>query len=174
MTTNKELVAIFLRICSVLLIIYALRSVGYAVFAIVENINSNGSLNSGLSLYVLLLEISFPIIAAIVLWKIPLTLAGCIILNNESGRIGSLTEKDLQAVGFSVVGLYITALGIIDISHDITRLYSEVRYIPRNQPAHPQYVASAVSSAVELIIGLFMLFGAKGLNRIVARLRKAG
>lgn len=173
MTTNKELVAILLRICSVLLIIYALRSVGYAVFAIVDNINSKG-FNSSLSLYVLLMEISLPVVVAIVLWKIPLTLAGYIILNNNSGRVKSLTAKDLQAVGFSIVGLYITALGLIDFSHDITRLYGEVRYIPSNQPVHPHYIASAVSSAVELIIGLFLLFGLKGLSNIVTRLRGAG
>lgn len=173
MTTNKELVAIFLRICSVLLIAYALRGVGYAVFAIVEYINSTGSVSSGLSLYVLLLEISLPVIAAVVLWKIPLTLAGYIIPGNESESVRSLAAKDLQTVGFSVMGLYITALGIIDLSHDITRLYGEVGYIPRNQPVHPQYIASAVSSAVEFVIGLFMLFSAKGLSAIVTRLRSA-
>lgn len=82
----------------------------------------------------------------------------------RGGQAGPASARDLQAVAFTTVGLFLAAFAIPTL----------LQVLALRGPQPGGVVAQTVEYGVQLIIGLLLLFGGRGLSRFVASIRTAG
>ncbi|MCP3905557.1 MAG: hypothetical protein GY715_18175 [Planctomycetes bacterium] len=79
------------------------------------------------------------------------------------------TLAEIQAVAFSVIGLWLLVHVTVDLAEDAAYLvYTEAEVADRG------WIASYFRMAVQLALGIWLLFGARGLVRLLHRLRRVG
>ncbi len=84
-------------------------------------------------------------------------------------RVGA---RQLQAIAFSVVGLFLLARAIPDIAHAVAALsFTSPEYRDQIQRVTKPQV---VGLSVQVVLGLGLLFGARGLAGIAQTVRTAG
>jgi len=107
------------------------------------------------------------------LWVLADKLAGRMVAPAPApppkSRVGA---RQLQAIAFSVVGLFLLARAIPDIAHAVTAFaFTSSEHRDRIQMvSKPQ----AVGLGVQVVPGLGLLFGGRGLAGIVQTVRTAG
>lgn len=167
---NKEqLVGLGVRLFAVFIVVYTLRYatslIGFAMMDPPDYIAAS---------FILLIGFS-PVLIAILLWRFPLTVASKLIPKiKTSEKPRPLGEMELQVVAFSILGLWVLASAIPHIFYWITYVYRIKNVGFGNIELTPQNIGGIVSTVVELVLGVWLLLGAKGLVGIIRRLRHAG
>jgi hypothetical protein len=120
------------------------------------------------------------LIIGLLLVFFPSVVANRVVNAEAVGKEGSLGYRELQALGFSVLGLYFVAIGFFDGIYWFARarIYYQViseasAAFPRPPALAPDEFGGAVSSALQFLGGLGLLLGARGLSRLVQKLRGA-
>ena len=111
----------------------------------------------------------FALVISFLLWFYPSTIssklsASADAISNESDNIKALSE-----ILISLIGLYVLANAIPDL------VYHIVLYIVSNNEnleILPIDRAASIATIVELIIGLFLLYGSGLIHMVVKRLKK--
>ena len=115
---KEQIVGIAVRLFAVFLAIYVLR---YASGLIPYLADSSSYKISATFLFLIVL---FPILAAILLWIFPLTIAAKLIPNIKAKEpTKSLDSGEIELVAFSVLGLWVLTTAIPDIFHWGTFVY---------------------------------------------------
>ena len=117
----------------------------------------------------------FPILAAVLLWFFPLSVAAKLIPDIKSqGQHGPLGAGGIEVVAFSVLGLWVLTTAIRDIFYWVTFVYQVKNSGLGNADLSPDNVGNIVATVVELVIGFWLLLGSKGLLGVIRRARQAG
>jgi hypothetical protein len=117
----------------------------------------------------------FPILAAILLWFFPLTVAGKLIPDTKPEELPiALSGTEIETVAFSILGLWILATAIPDIFHWATFGYLVKASGVGRAQLTPENIGNIVGTVVELVIGFWLLFGSKGIAGLIRRYRYAG
>ncbi len=165
---KTEFVAIGVRLFAIALAIYSIKNFpGMYMYFDSQNDQSAANLYAGLFVFMLLL--------AALLWHFPLSVASKIIPetgNNETTV--SWSEKDLLTVGLILIGVYLFYYVISDAIYWLYVLNIAQSYTGMEIELNSDQKARIYSTAVEFILSLSLIIGAKGISNAVWYLRHAG
>lgn len=169
MLSREDVVAITTRLFAVFLVIYTLRTSG----AILQLLPQEGA---GPHLVgAALANAAIGVTTAALLWFFPLTIARKLLpVLHEPRPPLSASGQDIEDTAIFVLGLWVLAGAIPDAA------YWGLFLQQVNQPGFaeltlpPEQFAAIVTTGVELVLGLWLVFGARGLIGAIRRLRAAG
>lgn len=169
---GKRIDIVLVKLGAAFIFIYVLQGassfLGY--FEVVEN-------RLGMALFSLTMTIILPAIIIAVLWFFPATIIGKQSIDNT----GAPSLDDAAGgilVGVSLVGLYTLAFGLIDLFYFETQRWAEASY--GGQISYGEFrpssgtIAGRYSSALQIVVGLALLFGRRGISTVLARARGRG
>ena len=166
---KEQIVGIAVRLFAIFLFIYTLRyASGLLPLAAAPPPNNV----SFLFIFVLAL---FPILAAVLLWFFPLSVAAKIIPNIKAkDKAAPLSAPDIEIVAFSVMGLWVLTTAIPDTIYWVTFAFRLKNIDVGTLQLSPENIGSMASTVVELVIGFWLLFGSRGILGLIRRARYAG
>jgi hypothetical protein len=163
-----QIVGIGVRLFAVILVIYIARySVGLVSAAADSSI--------GTLFTVVLFTILLPIIAALLLWFFPLSIASKLVPRVPAEEaLPALSSHDFQTIGFSLIGLWLLATTLTDIVYWATIGFLMTRPDYRDAIFAPEQIGSMVATAAQFAIAAWLLVGSQGLIVAIHRIRYAG
>jgi len=118
---------------------------------------------------------AFMLLLAFVMWRFSLAIAGKLLPPfSPSETTSRFSVADLESVALVILGLYVLAGAVPAVFHWATLAYQSTKMTPWMYDPSPLSITSMVSTAVKLIIGLWLLFGGKGLRGLIRKARVAG
>ena len=95
---------------------------------------------------------------------------------NTSGEKPAVRGEDLQVIAFSVVGVLVLAGAVPELFQFVSSLVLQrsLQYHPFSETVSVDTVSRAIGLAVRLVIGFWLLLGARGLAGLFKTLREAG
>lgn len=165
--TSAQIVGLGVRLFAVWLVVSVLRHVpGMWQF--------NASVEGGSSAYVVTVVVGvLLLVLAAGLWFFPLTVAKNLIPSSSKTDYVQVPLDQAQSVGFTLLGLWVLASAVPDAFYWLFLIYRAS--IPETLfGLRTSDYANVVSTAVEVILGVWLLFGARGLLGLLRRARSAG
>jgi hypothetical protein len=104
------------------------------------------------------------------LWFFPGTIANRIVSGESLSRSAS-DVRAIELVALTVLGIYILTWGVIDVVRDVVFIVAMQRQSPDYVPIPASIVGRIAASVAQLIIGAWLCVGARGISRVVERLR---
>src|SRR5258706_11599012 len=104
------------------------------------------------------------------LWFFPGTIANRIV-SGESLSQSAFDTGAIELVGLTVLGIYVLTWGVVDAVRDIVFIVVMQRQNPDSVLIPASVAGRIAASAAQLIIGAWLCVGARGISRIVERLR---
>ena len=168
MLTREDVIAVATRLFAVFLAVTTIRAVAQS---------ANPLFGEDWPLTFLLLALSLyaaTILVAALLWFFPLSVARKLLpVARDSGTVPAVMQPNFAALAFSVLGAWVLATAVSDAVYwFVFFIYSERAGV--DYSISPDYVASMVATAAELLIGVYLLFGSQGLVGLLHRFRYAG
>lgn len=165
---KEEIVAIAVRLFAIFLFVYAVRMVPGMVVLIRQEVESIDFIFG-------LVFLASHLLVALLLWVFALAIARTLLPGGKPGKAPArLALGDIQAVAFSVMGLWVLASAVPDIFYWGSFLYQTNVSGWGYRELSPENTGNIVSTLVELAIGLWLLFGARGLAGLVKMARGTG
>lgn len=169
--TKSQLVGLGVRIFGILLLIYSIQ---YGASFITTALNQPSNAQ-GVFIAVLVMMAIFFVIAVLFI-KFPLAVAGKLLPKDGNELLDwKLTLSEIYAIAYFFLGLFVLVEAIPSVFYWITYGYI---YTYTEPPTYkyfsPSDIGSMVFTGVELIIGVWLLLGARGLRGLVNNLRSAG
>ena len=172
---HKALSALILRIAGLLVIVYTVINVAKSFGPFFDPTMMRGV---GVWPVVLaaLLSVGLPILIGLLLIYFPSTMATS-VLKVQGAEVNAEDIRPLQRVAFSTLGLWLALYAIIDAVYfwGKTRLYFQYM---EDMPAYgkapalpPDDFGGLLSCAVQLVIGVCLLLGSRGLVNMLVRIR---
>jgi hypothetical protein len=111
-----------------------------------------------------------PIALGLLLWFFPATITNRIVSGEKlSGdRFGA---ADLERVALTVVGAWLIAYGVADLIYSFSSLIFTQREFADRSPPISRYMPGIVTSIAKVAIGCGLAVGAKGIARVLKRVR---
>lgn len=114
-----------------------------------------------------------PLLAAALLWLFPLSLARALLPKVTATETKTAWGiDDVQVVALSVLGVWVLATALPDVFHWIVYGYLMNKY--QLGELSPENMGNVWATAIELVIGFWLVFGAKGISGIISIARTAG
>ena len=165
--TNEQILGVGVRLFAVWLVVYVVRSA-----PILWVFNSPDATPSGATAVVVVLLLVVLLIA-VVLWFFPLAIASKLIPKSSLSQSTRLPVEELQRTGFCLLGLWVLAEAI-----PLSIRYGYILYHSLKPNAMVELglnlPGAFIHAMVQLAIGFWLLFGAKGLLEILLKARNAG
>ena len=156
---------LILRIGAIVILLSLLEKVPLSVETISNTWQSNQNINTVLFSMV---PGIFALIISFILWFYPSTISSKLSYPADDMGEKSNYAKALGEILIAILGLYILANAIPDL------VYHIVLYIVSNNEnlkIMPIDRAASIATIVELIIGLFLLYGSDLIHKVVQRLK---
>jgi len=99
---------------------------------------------------------------AVFLWFFPRRVARILVSDNESAPTQVFSPVMWFAIGCSLLGLWVLAAAIPGLIHGLFLLYLGLQ---SGSPVGDDWPGIVVSSTIKLVLGIWLLFGAKGVRR---------
>ncbi len=117
--------------------------------------------------------LTLPIVLGLLLWFFPATVTNKIVSGQKlSGqRFGA---RDLERVALTVVGAWLVAYGVADLTYSVSSMVVLQRENAEQAPPLSRYFPGVVTSVAKIAFGIGLAFGAKGIARIIDRVRGEG
>jgi hypothetical protein len=166
--TNTQIVAIGIRLFCVWLAIYVIRDLP-GLWSLNDRQYADGSATA-ISTVIIVLVIVVALIVA--LWSFPLTVARKLLPRSaldEPARVPGQIER----AGFCLLGLWLLTQAIPSLFYYAVMVYHFSRPDARVD-LRTENFASLLHTAIELGLGIWLLFGAKGLLGLIRWARVAG
>lgn len=113
-----------------------------------------------------------PLVAAgLILWFFPGTLTNKIV-SSASPDSAPTDSRPIELVALTILGVYLMAHGIIGAVRDIVFVIVSSRQTYDLAAVPASIIAHAAATGAELLMGLGLCIGAKGIARVIARLRQ--
>jgi hypothetical protein len=173
---HRVLAALIMRIAGLLVIV---SSVSKAAESIGPIFRPDLFEKVGISLLLLSIVVSviIPIILGVVLIYFPRSVATKVLRIEGLDPASENELRPLQQVAFAAIGLWLTIYAILDAVYVYARARIYLRFF-EDIPAHvkpPQITsddfASLIMSGLQLLIGLVLLIGHRGIVNALAKLR---
>jgi hypothetical protein len=125
-----------------------------------------------------LLAGALPLFLGLMLIYFPSVVANRVVPTDAIGREGSLAYQDLQALAFSVLGVYFIAMSLYDAVYWVAK--ARVYYMimenaagtfPNPPALLPDDFGGFVYAGVRFLGGVILLLGGRGLSGLLQRLR---
>ena len=166
---KEQIVGIAVRLFALFLVVYVLRHAS----ALIPYLADSSSYK--ISFTFLFLIVLFPILAAILLWLFPLTVAAKLIPDIKAKeRPKTLSSTEIEQVAFTIFGLWVLTQAIPDIFYWATFVYMAKSLGMGRAELSPDNISNVVVTVLELVIGFWLLFGSKGIVGVIRRIRHAG
>jgi hypothetical protein len=165
--TNAQIVGLGVRLFSIWLALYLLATVP-SMWSFVGR-----DFNDYAGAWVIVVVSIVLLTAVILLWMFPLTVARKLIPRTATDQATALPIDQVQSVGFCLMGLWLLANAIPNVFWWTVMVYQSSRPQSRFSLESGNY-ASMAYTIVELVIGVWLLFGAQGLLGVVRWARTAG
>lgn len=167
---SRALANLIVRLSGLIVVVYAVTSSAKTIAQIFDTPFSQGIPYSDLALSAFF-SLGIPLIVGLALIYFPATIARK-ALRIEAADIDSNSASLLQYVAFSSIGLWLVVFSIIDATYFLgkTRLY--LRYFQDYSatmpmpPMLPDDFAGMVSCGVQLVLGLLLFIGSRGLVKL--------
>lgn len=171
----SDLIAIALRLLSLYLVFIALETALQQVLLFKQGI---GDVFGGAYLamvFVGLLQTAMPLLAGLVLFNFPRTIAHRLLPNDNDLPITiGMTSDELQTAAFCILGVYLVAIGIPGVLSYATWIVYLVRDGADSPYDLPETLLNGLQASVELGIGLMLCIRAEVLRQLLGRFRTAG
>ena len=167
--TSAQIVGLGVRLFAIWLVVSVLRYVpGMWQF------NASGAAASNSSTNVVIAAVTVLILAvAAGLWFFPLTVANKLIPRSSKTDHLHVPIDQAQGVGFSLLGLWVLTNSVPDSFYWVFMTYQASRPNSMLELRASDY-SYVVTTAVEVILGIWLLFGARGLRGLLRWARTAG
>jgi hypothetical protein len=167
--TSAQIVGLGVRLFAIWLVVSILRHVpGMWQFNLSDAAASNSSTN------VVILVVAFLILAlATGLWFFPLTVANKLIPRSSRTDHIHVPIEQAESLGFSLLGLWVLASSVPDLFYWLFMAYHASRPTSILELRASEYSYMG-ATAVEFILGIWLLLGAKGLRDLLRWARTAG
>lgn len=163
---KQEIVTLVIRISSLALIFYTLNRASYTIRS--WNRFSESDLTANL------IMVLAPLLLAIFAWFAAFHLANVFLPTiNEDNEATEWNQEKVEATAFTVIGVFVLTYAIPDTFYWLSVVYQSIK-LNANTSGEPQYFARAITLAIKLIMGFWLLFGAKGLREFLTKVRVAG
>lgn len=165
---NTQVVALGIRLFCVWLAVYILRDVPGLWL-----LNAREFSNSGAAPAIVLVTVLFTAII-VALWIFPLTIARKLLPRAAANQPAAIpTANQLESTGFCLLGFWLLTRAIPDLIFEAFVFYQYTR--PGSMLGlRPEEYAALAEHLIEFALGIWALFGAKGLLGIVLWARTAG
>ena len=110
------------------------------------------------------------VVLGVALWLFPGTITNKIVAR-ESSSESKLEVRNLELVALTVLGTYFIARGITGLAYEIVLAIGLQREIPGLESIPPSVIAQTALAVAEMVVGVYLCLGAKGIIRTVERLR---
>jgi len=160
-----SLTAVGVRLLAILIFFYVLRESSRLVSLSVTLESNKGWFISALFLVIFIL-------VGLWLWVSALKIAEWIVPNNITVTNASSNDLDspICKLSFILFGLYILISGISEFSY-----YAQIYFFTPNEIKVPiqeiKLQAAMVSSVIEMLFGLILVFGSRGLSKVIYKIR---
>jgi hypothetical protein len=125
------------------------------------------NVTAGMRIFTLAFSIAM-LLVAVTLWYFPLTVARKIVPGPASADYPVLSVEQFQRVGATLLGLWLLTGTLPNIGYYAVAIFANDAHIERSA------YASILRLSIELAIGLWLLFGARGIARLVQFARDMG
>jgi hypothetical protein len=167
--TSAQIVGLGVRLFAIWLVVSVLRHVpGIWRFNASAAAAGNGSTN----LVIIVVTVLILAVAA-GLWFFPLTVANKLVPRSSKTEQLHVPIDQAQSVGFSLLGLWVLTSSVPDSFYWVFMTYQASRPNSMLELRASEY-SYMISTAVEVILGIWLLFGAKGLRGLLRWARTAG
>lgn len=166
--TSKQFVALGVRLFCIWLAIYLMTGMTSYWIAISRQPHNESAGT------ILLAAIAVFALIVILLWLFPLTVARKLLPRSALDQSVVLPpHQQIERAGFCLMGLWLLTHALPGLVFDavVTRLY---HYPGATMEMSPRDYAAIAEHLVELILGLWLLFGARGLRGLLDWARSAG
>jgi hypothetical protein len=161
-------------VSAILLKTMGLVMLAYAVFAIPSYFPPRVNLTDQYSILDALVEaggtLALPFVFGLLLWFFPATVTNKIVGGKKlSGeRFGA---PDLERVALTVVGLWLVAYGVADMVYTLSTMVTLQLAYGERVAQLSRYIPGIITSAAKVAMGVGLAFGAKGIARLIDRVR---
>ena len=164
---NVQIVGLGVRIFTIWLALYVLRHVPS-----LWSLNTTEFGDPKTAVIVLIVG-AVLVILIVLLWMFPLTVARKLIPRTVLDQPTTLPIDQVQSVGFCLLGLWLIASAVPNVFFWVVMVYQSTR--PESLLSlEPRNYASMTYTVTEFAIGVWLVFGARGLLGLVRWARTAG
>jgi hypothetical protein len=169
MLSKEDIVAIASRIFAIYVVIMAVQSIG-ALLKMRHAMEMNIT-----DVVPFLLMCALPLLLAVLLWFFPLSIARKLlpVLRDPRPPL-SAARQDVEDTVVFVLGLWVLAIATVDIVYWLVFVFRIQNTEAASVPLIPDQVAAIWATVAQTAIGLWLVFGARGLLGALRRLRYAG
>lgn len=165
--THAQIVGLGVRLFAIWLALYALGGLSQLWAFIERDFKDPGGAGVVMALAALMGFV------AVLLWVFPLSVARKLIPRTALDQPTTLPLEHVEAAGFCLMGLWVLASAIPSAFMWAVFVYQSTR--PQSMfSLEPRNYATIAYVLVQLVIGLWLLFGARGLLRVLRWARTAG
>jgi hypothetical protein len=163
----KDLAAVLLKTVGLLMFAYAVFDIPYYFLPR----PSNGSELSFIASFMQATAIlTLPLVIGLVLWFFPATVANKIVSGDK--LTDGIRVRDLERLALTVIGFWFMAYGISDLVYRAGSLVLFKRQFPDAPPVEAWH--GIIAAAAKFLVGFVLAVGAKGVLRLIARVRGEG
>lgn len=112
------------------------------------------------------------LILSVLLWVFSDKIARSIVKNDDEEGLISVDYNKVQQVAFSILGVYLISISLPTFASVLFRIYKESSIEMGMRNNISMYYPMLVSEITRLILGILLIFGAKGLSNIINKVRK--
>jgi hypothetical protein len=166
---NEQIVGIAVRLFAIFLLIYTVRYLSDYIHVLMGESYFKGNITPLIILTIL------PFIVVILLWFFPLKVAAKLIPKiNSAEQPVNLGNNEIEHIALSILGIWVLASAIPDVFYWSIFIYMIKSSGMVVGALRPENVGNIVAIIIEIIIGIWLLVGSKGIIGIIRRLRYAG
>jgi len=162
----EHIVALAVRLFSIAVAIYALRN----AISLVPYFQEQGW---GTASYAYLALMVGLLLLSVYLWYFPLTVSSRLVTFKGDGiaEAKSASAKEIQDVGFTILGMYLLFNVISDVTYWLTIWFIGNRNSNIDVTPTADQISSMIATGVELVFAVTLLLGAAGITRLINKLR---
>ncbi len=162
----EHIVGLAVRLFSIALAVYILRD----AISLVPYFREQGWNSVSYSYLALMISLLF---LSVYLWYFPLAVSKRLVTFREAEgpKASSVTAEEVQTIGFTILGMYFLFNVLSDVVYWLTVWFLSSRNhgIPMNSPW--DQIPSIVTTGIEFVFALGLLFGASGLTKFIRKIR---
>jgi hypothetical protein len=114
--------------------------------------------------------LALPIVLGLLLWFFPATVVNKIVSGDKLTE--GLGVRDFERIALTVIGIWFVAYGVSDLVYRVGSLILMKRQFPDAPPVEAWL--GIIAAAAKLLVGFGLAVGAKGVLRVIAKVRGEG
>jgi len=165
---REQIVALAIRVFAVFLLVYGLRSL--STFVPIGYINDMAS-----EAWIWIAVFAIVLFGIVwLLWFFPLSIARKLLpRTTQKSTEVAVSAQEIETIAFTVLGLWVLSTGVPDIIYWIT-YWLTIANASVDPDISLDRLGYTLATVMEIIIGVWLMFGAKGLRGLLHRMRYAG